>query len=47
MEIGAQLYTLRDFCKTTEAFAETLRRVADIAIKRCRCPALVPMIPHG
>ena len=33
MEIGAQLYTLRDFCKTTEAFAETLRRVADIGYK--------------
>ena len=27
---GAQLYTLRNFCKTTEDLAETLRRVADI-----------------
>ena len=30
MKIGAQLYTLRDFCKTTEDFAETLKKVADM-----------------
>ncbi len=30
MKIGAQLYTLRDFCKTTDDFAETLKKVADI-----------------
>lgn len=33
MEIGAQLYTLRDFCQTTAAFAETLKRVADIGYR--------------
>lgn len=33
MEIGAQFYTLRDFCKTTEEFAETLKRVRDIGYK--------------
>ena len=27
---GAQLYTLRNFCKTKEELAETLTRVADI-----------------
>ncbi len=27
---GAQLYTLRNFCKTKEELAETLKRVADI-----------------
>ena len=27
MEIGAQLYTLREFCKTPADFAETLRRL--------------------
>lgn len=27
---GAQLYTVRDFCKTVDDFAETLKRVADI-----------------
>ena len=30
MKIGAQLYTLRNFCKTTEDFAETLKKVADM-----------------
>lgn len=30
MKIGAQLYTVRDFCKTTEDFAKTLERVAQI-----------------
>ena len=30
MILGAQLYTLRDYCKTTEDFAETLKKVADI-----------------
>lgn len=30
MIIGAQLYTLRDFCKTPEDFSETLKKVADI-----------------
>lgn len=30
MKIGAQLYTLRDFCKTEEEFASTLSRVADM-----------------
>ena len=30
MKVGAQLYSLRDFCKTTADFAETLKKVADI-----------------
>jgi sugar phosphate isomerase/epimerase len=30
MKIGAQLYTLHDYCKTLEDFAETLKRVADM-----------------
>ena len=33
MEIGAQFYTLRDFCKDTYSFAETLKKVADIGYK--------------
>lgn len=33
MEIGAQLYTVRDYCKTTEDFAETLKKVADIGYR--------------
>ena len=30
MKIGAQLYTLRDFCKNPDDFSETLKKVADI-----------------
>lgn len=30
MRIGAQFYTLRDFCKTPEGLAESLARVAEI-----------------
>ena len=30
MKIGAQLYTLRDYCKTLDDFSETLKKVADI-----------------
>ena len=30
MKIGAQLFTLRDFCKTLDDFSETLKKVADI-----------------
>lgn len=30
MKIGAQFYTIREFCKTTEGLAESLKKVADI-----------------
>ena len=30
MRIGAQLYTVRDFCKSLDDFALTLRKLADI-----------------
>lgn len=30
MKIGAQFYTVRDFCKTPDALAESLKKVADI-----------------
>lgn len=33
MEIGAQLYTVRDYCKNLTDFAETLKRVADIGYR--------------
>lgn len=33
MRIGAQFFTLRDFCKTTEEFAESLKKVADIGYR--------------
>ena len=33
MEIGAQFYTLQDFCKDLDSFAESLKKVADIGYK--------------
>ena len=30
MKIGAQFYTVRDFCKTKEGLFESLKKVADI-----------------
>ena len=33
MEIGAQLFTVRDFCKDLPALAETLRKIADIGYR--------------
>ena len=33
MKIGAQFYTLRDYCKNLGDFAETLKKVADIGYK--------------
>lgn len=33
MIIGAQLYTLRDFCKDLDSFSETLKKVAEIGYK--------------
>ncbi len=33
MKIGAQLYTVRDFCKDTDSLFETLKKIADIGYK--------------
>lgn len=33
MEIGAQFYTIRDYCKTKEDFSESLKKIADIGYK--------------
>ncbi len=33
LQIGAQFYTLREFCKNTDDFAESLKKVADIGYK--------------
>ena len=30
MKIGAQFYTIKDFCKDTDSFAESLAKIADI-----------------
>lgn len=33
MKIGAQFYTIRDFCQTCNDFAESLKKIADIGYK--------------
>lgn len=33
MQLGAQFYTIRDFCKDTDGLAESLKKVADIGYK--------------
>ena len=33
MQLGAQFYTIRDFCKDTDSLAESLKKVADIGYK--------------
>lgn len=45
MEIGAQLYTVRDFMKTTDALAETLKKVADIGYRVVQISAACPYDP--
>ena len=33
MQLGAQLYTVREFTKTLSGFSETLKKVADIGYR--------------
>lgn len=42
MKIGAQLYTVRDFCKTPEDLAETLKKVADIGYEKVQVSGTCP-----
>lgn len=39
MQLGAQLYTVRDFTKTLDGFAETLKKVADIGYRTVQVSA--------
>lgn len=45
--IAAQLYTLRDYTKTPEAFAETLKKVADIGYEAVQTSAHGPIEPQA
>lgn len=45
MEIGAQLYTVREFCQTTEGIAETLKKVADIGYRTVQVSGTCPFDP--
>jgi len=46
MEIGAQLYTVRNHCKTLEDFSETLAKVADIGYKNVQVSGVCPYEPQ-
>lgn len=45
MQIGAQFYTIRDFCKTTEQLSESLKKVADIGYKTVQISGTCPFEP--
>lgn len=42
MQIGAQLFTVREQCRTLEGFAETLARVADIGYRTVQVSGTCP-----
>ena len=46
MNIGAQMYTVRDFCKTTDELAETLARIADIGYREVQVSGTCPFEPE-
>ena len=42
MQIGAQFFTLRDFCKDLDGFSESLKKVADIGYKTVQISGTCP-----
>ncbi len=46
MKIGAQFYTIREFCKTPEGLAESLARVADIGYTTVQLSAVCAYDPE-
>ena len=42
-QVAIQLYTLRDFCKTTEDYAATLKRVREIGYRAIQISAVGPI----
>lgn len=45
MQIGAQFYTIRDFCKTPEDLALSLKKIADIGYKTVQLSGTCPYDP--
>lgn len=45
MRIGAQFFTVRDFCKDTDSFSETLKKVADIGYEFVQISGTCPFEP--
>ncbi|MBQ8740548.1 MAG: sugar phosphate isomerase/epimerase [Clostridia bacterium] len=46
MEIGVQFFTLRDYCKNLDDFAESLKKVADIGYKNVQISAVCDYEPE-
>lgn len=46
MEIGAQLYTVRDYCRTLPEFMETLQKIADIGYKNVQVSGVCDYEPE-
>lgn len=46
MEIGAQLFTVRDFCKDISSLSETLKKVADIGYKNVQVSGVCAYEPE-
>ncbi len=46
MKIGAQFYTIRDYCKTPEALDESLKIIADIGYRHIQLSGVCAYDPH-
>ena len=46
MQIGAQFYTIRDFCKTPEDLSESLKKIADIGYTTVQLSGTCPYDPQ-
>ncbi len=46
MQIGAQLYTVRDFCKTPEDLSKTLKKIAQIGYKYVQVSGVCEYTPE-
>ena len=47
MKIGAQFFTIRDYCRTPEALDESLKRVADIGYRHIQLSGVCPYEADG
>ena len=46
MQVGAQFYTIREYCKTLPDFAESLKKVADIGYRTVQISGTCPYEPQ-
>ena len=46
MQIGAQFYTIRDFCKTPDDLSESLKKIADIGYTTVQLSGTCPYDPN-